>query len=167
MKKNKRLNFIYQHIISNYKEYILVTTIFIIGIFLGVMFINSIGEIQKTEIEEYFNSFTEKLKQTENIDNISLLKTTLYENIILAILLWFFGTTVIGIPIVLGIILYRGFCLGYTISSIITIMGIGKGILFISTTLVLQNFIFIPSIIAIGVSRIKTIQVNSKKQKQK
>ena len=59
-----------------------------------------------------------------------------------------------GIPIVFGIILYRGFCLGYTIASIIVAMGIGKGISFILITLLLQNIIFIPAIIAIGVSRI-------------
>ena len=57
-----------------------------------------------------------------------LFRTTLKENIMLALTLWFFGTTVIGIPIVFGIVLYRGFCLGYTISAIITILGLPKGI---------------------------------------
>ena len=83
-----------------------------------------------------------------------MLKMTAKENLVLALALWFFGTTVIGIPIVFGIILYRGFCLGYTIASIITIMGLGKGILFIFISLLLQNIIFIPAIIAIGVSRV-------------
>ena len=40
----------------------------------------------------------------------------------LAIILWFFGTTVIGLPIVFGIILYRGFCLGYTIAVVTSIL---------------------------------------------
>lgn len=77
------------------------------------------------------------------------------QNIGLAIVLWFFGTTVIGIPIVFGIILYKGFCLGYTIAAITSIMGIGKGIIFILTSLLLQNIIIIPSIIAIAVSGFK------------
>lgn len=160
MKRNKRLRIIdtiLNHIINNKKEYILVTLIFLVGIFLGVMFINNIQETQMKEITEYLKSFTEKLKNTEKLETYSILKTTISENIILAITLWFFGTTVIGIPIVFGIILYRGFCLGYSIASIITIMGTGKGILFILVTLVLQNIIFIPAIIAIGVSRIQII----------
>lgn len=119
------------------------------------MFINNTQESTKTEITSYLNNFIEKLKNTENLENIKILKTTIMENIILAITLWFFGTTVIGIPIVFGIILYRGFCLGYTISTIISIMGIVKGMSFIFITLVLQNIIFIPSIIAIGVSGFK------------
>ena len=157
MQRNKRLNIwntIYQHIENNSKEYILITLLFIVGIFLGVMFINNMQEAQKTEVSSYLNNFVEKLKNIQEINNVEILKATLKENIILAVALWFFGTTVIGIPIVFGIILYRGFCLGYTIASVITIMGLGKGILFILTALLLQNIIFIPAILAIGVSRI-------------
>lgn len=157
MKRNKRLNIwntICQHIENNSKEYILITLLFIVGIFLGVMFINNMQETQKVEVSSYLNNFVEKLKNIQEINNGEILKATLKENIILAAALWFFGTTVIGIPIVFGIILYRGFCLGYTIASVITIMGLGKGILFILTALLLQNIIFIPAILAIGVSRI-------------
>ena len=157
MKENKRLkigNTIYQHITNNSKEYILLTLIFLIGIFLGVMFINNSQETQRGEITSYLNNFIDKLKNTEKLENVEILKTTIIENIILAITLWFFGTTVIGIPVVFGIILYRGFCLGYSIVSIILTIGIGKGIIFVLISLLLQNIIFIPAIIAIGVSRI-------------
>ena len=98
MKKNKRLklrNTIYQHITNNSKEYILVTLIFLVGIFLGVMFINNTQEAQMSEITSYLNNFVDKLKNTEELDNMELLKTTIIENIILAVLLWFFGTTLI------------------------------------------------------------------------
>lgn len=157
MKENKRLkigNTIYQHITNNSKEYILLTLIFLIGIFLGVMFINNSQETQRGEITSYLNNFIDKLKNTEKLESAKILKTTIIENIILAITLWFFGTTVIGIPVVFGIILYRGFCLGYSIASIILTIGIGKGIIFVLISLLLQNIIFIPAIIAIGVSRI-------------
>ena len=157
MKENKRLkigNTIYQHITNNSKEYILLTLIFLIGIFLGVMFINNSQETQRGEIISYLNNFIDKLKNTEKLESAEILKTTIIENIIIAITLWIFGTTVIGIPVVFGIILYRGFCLGYSIASIILTIGIGKGIVFVLISLLLQNIIFIPAIIAIGVSRI-------------
>lgn len=54
-----------------------------------------------------------------------------------------------------GIVVYRGFCLGYTISICISIMGIGKGISFILISVLLQNLIFIPAIIALAVSGFK------------
>ena len=98
MKKNKRLNIkstIYKHVTNNSKEYILVTLIFLVGIFLGVMFINITQETQMSEITTYLNNFINKLKNIENLKNIEILKTSIIENIILAVTLWFFGTTVI------------------------------------------------------------------------
>lgn len=98
MKKNKRLkikDIIYKHIANNSKEYVLVSLVFIVGIFLGVMFINNIQETQMRDITTYLNEFIEKLKNTEQLNSSQILKTTIFENIILAITLWFFGTTVI------------------------------------------------------------------------
>ena len=158
MKRNKRLKIwdtIVNHVINNKKEYILVTLLFLVGIFLGVMFINNSKETQLTEITNYMQQFIEKLKNTQNLETSTLLKTTIMQNIVLAITLWFFGTTVIGIPIVFGIIMYRGFCLGYSIATIISVIGVGKGILFILIALILQNIILIPAILAIGVSGFK------------
>ena len=158
MKRNKRLKIwdtIVNHVINNKKEYILVTLLFLVGIFLGVMFINNSEESQLTEITNYMQQFIEKLKNTQSLETSTLLKKTIMQNIILAITLWFFGTTVIGIPIVFGIIMYKGFCLGYTIATVIATLGTGKGIIFILIALILQNIILIPAILAIGVSGFK------------
>lgn len=154
-KPNKALEVVKEHIILNKKEYILVSLLFIIGIFLGVLFINHIQENQKLEITTYLKTFVEKMQNTENLNYIELLKNSIGHNILLAIVLWFFGTTVIGIPVVFGIVLYRGFCLGYTISVCILIMGIPQGLYFALLLLFLQNMIFIPAILALAVSGFK------------
>ena len=154
-KEIKLLKVIKEHVINNKKEYAILFLIFIIGIFSGVFFINHIQEQAKTEITNYLNQFIEKFKSLENIDHIELFKNSVIQNGILAITIWFFGTTVIGIPVVFGIILYRGFCLGYTISLCITIMGLGKGLSFVFITLFLQNLLFIPAILALAVSGVK------------
>ena len=158
MKKNKRrliLQTIKEHVVNNKKEYVIVSILFVIGIFLGVFFINNVGQEPKTLITEYLNQFIDKLKSTEDLNLIELLKTSIGQNIILAISLWFFGTTIIGIPIVFGIVAYRGFCLGYTISACISIMGMSKGIIFVLILLLLQNLLVIPAILALSVSGIK------------
>ena len=68
------------------------------------------------------------------------------------------GCTIIGIPIVYILITFKGFSLGYTISSIIFTLGTGKGILFSIITLLLQNLITIPAILALAVSGMKLYQ---------
>ena len=148
-------NTIKEHILNNKKEYIIVTLLFIIGIFLGVLFVNNLGDNEKTQVQDYLNNFIEKMKQIEKLDNFSLLKTSVIQNILLAIIIWFFGTTVIGIPVVFGIIMYRGFCFGYTISICVTIMGISKGLIFVLINLLLPSLLLIPATLAIGVSGFK------------
>ena len=169
MKKNRRKVFIQtikEHILNNKKEYIVVSILFVIGIFLGVFFINNVSQEPRTQITEYLNQFIEQLKNTENLNTIELLKTSMGQNIILAISLWFFGTTIIGIPVVFGIVAYRGFCLGYTIAACISIMGIQKGILFVLILLLLQNLLVIPAILALAVSGIKLYQSITKDKRK-
>ncbi|MBR3002120.1 MAG: stage II sporulation protein M [Clostridia bacterium] len=58
-------------------------------------------------------------------------------------------------PVVFGLVVYRGFCLGYTISACVGILGTSKGLAFVLSNLLLQNLIFIPAILAISVSGFK------------
>lgn len=158
MKKNKRiklLEIIKEHVKNNKKEYAIVALLFVIGIFLGVLFVNHVQEEQKNEITAYFNGFIDKMKKMETLNQMELLKNSIGQNIILAIILWFFGTTVIGIPVVFGIVVYRGFCLGYTIAVCITIMGLPQGLWFVLILLLLQNILLIPAILALSVSGFK------------
>lgn len=159
MKKIKRgtgvKSVIYKHIENNIKEYLIVTLIFIIGIIFGVIYINNSSDAQKTEISTYITNFIKSLKNTENtIDKTALLVDTIKSNMFLAILLWFMGCTVVGVPIVYAIVAYRGFALSYTISSIIATLG-EKGILFSIVTFLIHNIIFIPSIFSLAVSGIR------------
>lgn len=152
-KKNEILFTIKENIMNNTKSYFIVIIIFTVGIFLGVLFINQTDN--KSEIEKYINTYVDETKVLQNGDYLGELQKDIKNNIILVLLLWFAGTTIIGIPIVLGIILFRGFCLGYTIASCVYVLGKIKGIIFIIITVFLQNIIFIPALMVLGVSSIK------------
>ena len=94
-KKTKIFNTLKNHISNNKKEYILLTLIFIIGIFLGVLFINNSKNEQITEITSYLNNYIDTMKNSENIETTQMLKVSLMQNVGIGIALWFFGTTVI------------------------------------------------------------------------
>ena len=107
-KKSEILNIIKEEIISNYKSYILVIILFSVGLFLGVLFINQ-TENQENVIK-YINTYIDEIKISESNSTIVQLKTDIKNNIFLVFILWFAGTTIVGIPIVFGIIIARGFC---------------------------------------------------------
>ena len=120
-KKNtsKFKEIILSHIEKNIREYFIITIIFLIGIIIGVIFINNISENQHLEITSYISNFINNLKDNKTIDEFAVLKNSIQKNCVLAFVLWFMGSTVIGISVVYLIICFRGFCLGYTISSIV------------------------------------------------
>lgn len=159
MKKLKRITnwktTIINFLKNNSKEYLLVIIIFIIGMFIGVMLVNNTSVENQQIIENYILNFIEKFKSIANLDKLNLLTTSIKDSIILAIALWIAGTTIIGMPIVFGIILFRGFCFGYTVAAVTFTLGLGKGIFFCILSLFLQNIFFILAILTIGVSSIK------------
>ena len=119
------------HIEKNLKEYIIVSIIFFIGIVIGVIFINNTSENQSMEINNYISTFVQDLKDSKNINDLALLKDSIKKNCVLAVFLWFMGATIIGTSIVYLTVCFRGFCLGYTISSVImTLRCSGKGYYF-------------------------------------
>lgn len=122
-KESKIKQVLLSYIKNNVREFTIIIIIFLIGLIFGIIFINNAGQTQIQEITSYINEFINNLKNNLQINKVELLQEALVSNLILALTLWFVGSTVIGIPIVYGIIIYRGFCLGYTISSSIATLG--------------------------------------------
>ena len=148
-------NIFVDYIKNNFKEYTLTSLLFLIGIFIGVMIINNCEDTVLEEISSYILDFIDQFKKEENLDKTTLIISSLKNNLLLAFTLWFAGTTIIGIPIVLIMILFRGLVLGYTISIITYTLGTAKGIGFCLASITCQNILFIPAILTLGVSSIK------------
>lgn len=142
-KNSKIKEMLISYLRNNIKEYTIVMIIFLIGLIFGVIFVNNAGKNQINEITSYINDFVGNLKNNIEINKAQLLKDTLISNFLLALELWFVGSTVIGLPIVYGMIAYRGFCLGYTISSIIATLGMRKrNTIYNSINIISKYFIY-------------------------
>ena len=152
MKNFKKI--IEEHIIKNIRAYIILTIIFLVGIIIGIIVVNNSNADNKNEINSYINNFITELKNGTKLNYGELLKTSFKNNFITVLIIWFMSSTVIGIPIVYGVIAYKGFALGYTISSVVSTLGTGKAILFVTSSMLLHNIIFIPSILLLSVSGI-------------
>lgn len=148
---------IIEHVKLNLKDYLILSIIFIIGVMIGVIIINNSNIEGKTEVSGYINSFLETIKQEEfEVNRIELIKISVMENIKILIIIWLAGLTIIGIPLIYVIVIYKGICLGYTISAIISTLGFQNGILFSFSALFLQNIIMIPIILMLCVSALKS-----------
>lgn len=154
-KKRNIRGIVFTHIINNLKEYVSVILVFFIGIVIGVIAINNSNAEQVSQINDYINNFISDLKEYGNIDKTALLTQSFFNNLFLILALWFVGSTVIGMPLIYGIIAYKGFCLSYTISSSIITLGTWNGTLFSLSAMLVQNLIYIPCMLALAVSGIR------------
>ena len=152
IKKHILEDILLNHIKNNLKQYIIAIILFVIGIICGIIVISKMTQTQYDEISYYLNNFITSLNDNAKIDKILLLKNTITRNFWIVLAIWFMGSTVIGIPIIYIMLSYRGFCLGYAISAIIAVFGVGKGLLFIFPSLFIHNILFIPALFALVVS---------------
>lgn len=117
MRKTKRKNskvkeIIINHINNNIKSYFTLSLVFIAGVIIGVMCINNTKLQQKQELTEYITEFVNLLKGDEyKVDTIRYLRSSIFRNLKLCIIIWFTSSTVIGIFAVYSITMYKGFCM--------------------------------------------------------
>ncbi len=155
-KKGKFISIIENHINQNIKEYTIAILVFLIGIIVGVMLVNSSTPENRDNITGYINEFVNSIKNKEFIiDGKKLFIKSAWSNIKLAIIIWIAGSTVIGVPIIYLSVAYKGLCIGYSISAIIATIGKTKGLVFSISSMLLQNIIAVPCILALMVSSIK------------
>ena len=159
-RKSKFLATIENHINQNIKEYAISTLVFILGVIIGVMILNSSNEESKKNISGYINEFVNTIKNREyEVDTNKLLMKSITSNLKVALIIWISGSTLIGIPLVYGSLGYKGMCIGYSISAIIAALDKSKGITVALSSLLLQNVIAIPCILALAVSSVKMHKV--------
>ncbi len=139
-----------KYIKENAKEYIILIVFLLIGLVLGVIVANNSNQVQKDSITTTILNVTNTIKQTPNIDYGHLLIESIKKNVILESVIFFFSLSVLAPIIIKGIVCYKGFCLGYTISSVILTFGIGKGLLFCLPLLFITQLILIPCLLILA-----------------
>lgn len=150
--KKNNYDIIITHIQNNIKEYTIASIIFLIGILLGIVFVNNLNDVQTNDITTYITNSITALKDDNILNQMQMLKENIKQDIFTVAILWIMGSTVIGLLLVYLIVCFKGFCLGYTVSSIIYTLGTGKGIIFFISSMFLKNLIVIPATIALAVS---------------
>jgi stage II sporulation protein M len=116
---------------------------------MGIYSVRYMGGFEKSDLVSYFNNFTTTVN-SGSVNYKSILLQTLKNNVPVILAVWFLGLTMIGIPIILIIDVIKGFTIGFSISFIISQMGI-KGVWISLLGVLPQNIIYIPCIIFFSV----------------
>lgn len=137
------------HIKENIRSYLMLALVLIIGLIIGTIMINGLSLEQKDVISNYFDSFILGVKNSNKINYLFMLKETVKSNLLFIFISVFISFSIwgnIGNILLVG---YKGFCLGYSISSAIAVLGMGKGLIFSLTLILISEMICIPAILCI------------------
>ena len=116
---NKKIRNTKSNIDYQIKKYLFLTTILVIGIISGIIFIFFISKTDKSLIKEQF----ENIIATINSNKINYLDTfinSITSNLLIVVGIYILSISIIGIPIIIFLLYLKGFTFGLTISSLIS-----------------------------------------------
>ncbi len=121
---------------NNYKKEIrkrnsfllIVFVIFLLGLIFGSIYITILDNSEKTTIINSVNNYFLSLDKINFDTQIQIFKNSLISNLLFFISMWLLGISTIGMPIIIIMIFFKSFVVGFSISSIFVKYGF-KGIL--------------------------------------
>lgn len=146
---NKKLNSGLALILPNKKLNLFVIFIVILGIISGSLFLMVLNENDKSEVINEISTFMTNIN-TNNINNLNSFKNSLIEGMILIILSWILGMSIIGVIFNIFFIYMKSFIIGFSISSFILVYKY-KGILSSLIYVIPSQLINILIILILGV----------------
>ena len=146
---NKKLNSGLALILPNKKVNLFVIFIVILGIISGSLFLMVLNENDKSEVINEIITFMTNIN-TNNINNLNSFKNSLIEGMILIILSWILGMSIIGVIFNIFFIYMKSFTIGFSISSFILVYKY-KGILSSLIYVIPSQLINILIILILGV----------------
>lgn len=146
---NKKLNSGLALILPNKKVNLFVIFIVVLGIISGSLFLMVLNENDKSEVINEISTFMANIN-TNNINNLNSFKNSLIEGMILIILSWILGMSIIGVIFNIFFIYMKSFTIGFSISSFILVYKY-KGILSSLIYVISSQLINILIILILGV----------------
>jgi len=139
-----------EHIRSQWFLYLLVVLIFTAGVVAGALSIRLLDEVESRELNEYFYSFVEYLAGQQPMSQSLILQRSVLQNGTFILVLWLCGVVFFGFVLAFGVILYRGFTIGFTVGFMAE-QNTVQGILFAVGAVLPQNLLFVPLTVMAGV----------------
>lgn len=130
---NKKFNSGLAIILPNKKINLFVIFVIVLGIISGTIFLLALNETDKELVVNQITNFMANVNDN-NINNFNAFKNALIENIILVVIIWALGMSIIGVIFNVFFMYLKGFVLGFTLSSFFLIYkykGLLAGIIYL------------------------------------
>lgn len=133
------------HISTNRWQYILITVVFVVAFIMGSYRVEGLEGGVKSHLAGLVDSYLNQ-GGSGGLTGQQLLTGAFLNQTRTAVAIWFLGLTVIGFPLILAVIFYRGFSLGFTFAFLIH-QKAGAGVLISILSLLPQNLVYVPALL--------------------
>lgn len=120
--------------------YIILLITFFIGILVGSL---SFSNISDSNFEQYKETIRENLISSDEQQEELFVRNLFYQGIRVIGISWIIGMSVVGTPVLIAYLGYKGFSIGYTISTVLKVLGTVEGNKYVFQNLFLQNLVIV------------------------
>ncbi|MCH5584252.1 stage II sporulation protein M [Shimazuella sp. AN120528] len=155
MKRKKHfVHMLAEHILAQKSIYLFVGVLFLVGVVFGAVIVNTLDANKKGELLQYLHYFFRGLAQDDIADPSVAFQHSIGDYLKMLALMWILGLSVIGIPIMLVYLFFKGLVTGFTIGFLINQLS-WKGFWFAIAAVVPINIIVIPVLLVLSVAGIQ------------
>ncbi|OKO90507.1 stage II sporulation protein M [Geobacillus proteiniphilus] len=130
--------------------YVFVIVLFLMGVIFGAIVVNSLGFSQKQDLYYYLTQFFGQVSKDNIASAHDMFWQSYMHNVKYTALMWVLGISVIGLPIILVLLFFKGVVVGFTVGFLVNQMG-WRGFLLSFVSIMPQNLVAIPLMIVMGV----------------
>ncbi len=142
-----------EHIRDQFLVYLLVIAVFTIGVGLGALSVRLLPEAQINELNHYFIDFVHFLAKQEPVSHMRIFQNSMLQNGKFLFAIWVCGNFFFGFAVVLMLLFYRGFTIGFTVGFLAE-QNAMRGVMFALSAVMPQNLVYIPVSLLVGVAAI-------------
>ena len=103
---------------KNKKIFIFITILLIIGFIAGTLYITILSNTDKELIKDTITNYFTQIKESK-VNYNDQFYNSIISNVIYIVGIWLLGISIIGLPIIVCLVFYKSFIMGFSITSII------------------------------------------------
>ncbi|MFM1652805.1 stage II sporulation protein M [Brevibacillus sp. B_LB10_24] len=132
-------------------HYVFTAVLFAMGIIFGSIVAGSLAQPQKQELFSFIQYFFLDLQEHGVPQANAQFQHSFGYYLKMVGIMWAFGLSVIGLPIILLLLFLKGMMVGFTVGFIVNQLK-WQGILFSLAAILPQNMLIVPALLIVGVS---------------